>query len=250
MTDLYLATDQEGRQVVLRVIKSSHHKERAIRKQFLHGIDVLKKLDHPNIIRLLDYGKIHGHPWMSVAFYEGQDLRERIANHDTHLHTYAYRLVYQLAETLWYLHRSGYLHMDLKPENILITHEMQPILIDFDLAMRHKYRSLKVKKLSGTAHFLAPETYHNHIIDERAEIFAFGAAMYELLSGHKPFLADSSHDYKRKLMDLHTQPAAIRHHRAGVAASLEMVILKCLAKRREDRYPSMSLVLKDLEAVL
>ena len=250
MTDLYFATDGQGRRVVLRTIKEEHRKERVIRKQFFNGIEVLKELDHPNIIRIFDHGKVHGEPWMTVEYHAGQDLRERISSLDSDLHTHDYRLVYQVAETLTYLHQTGYLHMDLKPENLLITNDLQPVLIDFDLAIRHKNRVIKVKKLSGTGNFLAPETYHENIIDERAEVFAFGATMYELLCGYKPFVADNIQDYRHKLMDLDVEPVPIRQHRAGIAVGLETVILKCLAKRREERYPSMSLVLRDLDALV
>lgn len=250
MTDLYFATDEQGRRVVLRVIKEEHRKERTIRRQFFNGIEVLRNLDHPNIVRIFHHGKIHGDPWMAVEYHVCQDLRERISSLDSDLHTYGYRLVQELAETLTYMHQAGYLHMDLKPENILITENLHPILIDFDLAIQHNNRVIKVKKLSGTGNFLAPETYHEHIIDERAEVFAFGATMYELLCGHKPFVAENSQDYRHKLMDLDAEPVPIDQHRTGIAVGLETVILKCLAKRREERYPSMSLVLRDLDSLV
>ena len=104
--------------------------------------------------------------------------------------------------------------------------------------------------MPGTAAYLSPETLTDHIIDVQAEIFSFGVTMYELLTFHKPFESNTIQDYHRAVVDPKVLPQSIRHYRKDVARGLESIILKCLAKRRSERYPSMSLVVRDLEAML
>jgi serine/threonine-protein kinase len=251
LTDLHVCSGPGGKRVVVRFIREQYRKDRSIRKSFKKGIQILKLLDHPGVVDLLDEGVCKGTPYMVIEYHDSENLRECILHQNPILHDNSLTLVRELASVLNYLHSQGYLHMDLKPENILIKSNTDLILIDFDLSLRHRgHRHLKLKVLPGTPTYLAPETLRHHKVDECAEVFAFGVVAYEMLSGHKPFEANSVTEYKRAVADPRRSAYPLHEYRADISRKLEQVVMKCLAKRPDARYPSMALVLRDLDALL
>ena len=250
LTELTIAQDDHGRKVVIRAVASAHKRDRALNKHFKNSISLLATIDHPNIIHLLDHGKHAGRRWMAVEYHENLNLRDHISRRSTTLTEHAYPLIFQLADALTYLHAAHILHLDLKPENLLIKDDKTLILVDFDLAVRHKNKALKPRKVSGTPAYLAPETLTDHLMDEQTEIFSFGLTAYELLTGHKPFDFKSIGDYHRLIVAPNALPRPMKDFRPDISRRLESIILKCLAKNRGERYPAIRLVRRDLEAML
>lgn len=251
MTDLFVCSDREGKQFIVRYIKEAFRKDRSIVKAFKTGLHHLQQMDHPSVIRVLDHGRCKGVPYMVIEFHEAQNLRECIQHQDQTLKQNSLILVRELASALNYVHNQGYLHMDLKPENILITEEPRLILIDFDLSIAHKGpKPVKLKNLPGTPTYLAPETLRHHLADERAEVFAYGVVAYELLCQHKPFESNTVTEYKRAVADPRVKAYPLHERRQDISKKLEAIIHKCLSKRPDERYPSMALVLRDLDALL
>jgi len=249
MTELYVARDPDQDTVVVRSIQERFLADRKVKKFFKTGIEVLEKLDHPNVIDMYDSGRHKGLDYMVVEFHEALNLREWIKKKDDRLLEYPIHLLTQLATALNYIHDEGFLHMDLKPENILIREDLHLILIDFDLAIKNKNKQQKLKEVAGTPTYLAPETLRLGLADERSEIYVFGACAYELLAWTKPFSASDPKAYARIVADTSTQANPLSDHLEGVPAKLDRVIMKCLAKNPDGRYPSMSLVLRDLLAI-
>lgn len=251
MTDLYVCADDQGKRFIVRFIREQYRRDRAIVKSFKNGLKHVKAMDHPCVIKVIDDGVCKGVPYMVIEYHNAQNLRECILHQESVLKTNSLVLVRELAAALNYVHSQGYLHMDLKPENILITQKPGLVLIDFDLSIAHKSsKATKLKVLPGTPTYLAPETLRHHLTDERAEVFAYGVVAYELLCHHKPFEANSVTEYKRAVADPRIKAYPIHEHRQDISRKLESIILKCLAKRPEERYPSMALVLRDLDALL
>lgn len=251
MTDLFVCLDEEDNRVVVRFVREQHRKDRAIQKAFKIGIKHLKHMEHPGVIHMIEHGVCKGSPYMVIEYHECHNLRECILHQDPALKMNSLLYVRELASTLNYIHYQGYLHMDLKPENILITNEPGLILIDFDLSIPHKgAKHVKLKVLPGTPTYLAPETLRHHFADERAEMFTFGVVAYELLTNHKPFEANSVSEYKRAVVDPRVKAYPIHEHTENISKKLERIIHKCLEKRPDNRYPSMALVLRDLDGLL
>jgi len=251
LTDLYICSNDQGERIVVRYVRDQYRKDRSILKLFKNGMRHVKSMDHPCVIRMLDEGTHKGEPYMVIEYHDAHNLRESILHQESILKTHSLTYVRELAAALNYVHNSGYLHMDLKPENILVKSDPGLVLIDFDLSIPHKSsKPIKLKQLPGTPTYLAPETLRQHHVDERAEVFAFGVVSYELLCHHKPFEANSVTEYKRAVADPRVNPYPIHEHRPDISKKLETLILKCLAKRPENRYPSMALVLRDLDALL
>ena len=246
MTELIVARDQDDDRVVIRFIRDKYARDRKIRKSFLHGVEVLTELDHPNIVAVYDYGKHKGHLYVVVEYHENLNLRERIVKRDPSLAVHQLPLLTQFAEALSFVHAAGYLHMDLKPENLLICEDMSLILVDFDLVLSHKGKPIRLKQVSGTPTYLAPETLRERTVDTRSEIYSFGICAYEMLSFQRPYLADNPNMYQRVVSDLSTEAIPLSHHRPDIPKQINDLVMKCLAKRPEARYPSMRLVHHEL----
>jgi len=251
LTDLYVCGTPEGHRVVVRFIKEHYKNDRNMRKAFKKGLEILQELDHPGVVKVLDSGSIKGVPYMVIDYHESENLRECILHQNPILRAHSLTLVRQLADALSYVHNRGYLHMDLKPENMLVKPSVELMLIDFDLSIRHKgSKSVKMKVLPGTPTYLAPETLVYQLVDECSEVFAYGVAAYELLCSHKPFEANSVTEYKRAVVDSRVKAYPLHEHRGDISRKLEEVVMKCLSKNPAMRYPSMSLVKRDLDALL
>jgi len=251
MTDLYVCADSEGKRFIVRFVKEQYRKDRSILKSFKTGMKHLQEMEHSSVIKLLDSGTCKGIPYMVIEYHEARNLRECILQQDKALRVNSLIFVRELASALNYVHNQGYLHMDLKPENILITRDPGLVLIDFDLSILHKGpKPVKLKTIPGTPTYLAPETLRHHLADERAEVFAFGVVSYELLCNHKPFEANSVTEYKRAVADSRVKAYPLHEHRQDISKKLEGIIHKCLSKNPDVRYPSMALVLRDLDALL
>jgi len=122
-------------------------------------------------------------------------------------------------------------------------------LIDFDLAQPIPEKPLKLAKNPGTPGYMAPEQLKREAIDSRTDIFAYGVAAYELLTGHKPFPGETPAEILAAQLDP-VNPFAPREHNPEIPGALEQVILKCLARTPEKRYPFMSLLVRDLQSAL
>lgn len=251
LTDLYVCVADTGKRVVVRFVKEQFRKDKGVIKSFKKGLQYLEAFDHPSIIKILDTGTCKGLIYMVIEYHESENLRECILHQNNILKTNSLTLVRKLAGGLNYIHNQGYLHMDLKPENLLIKPDPDLILIDFDFCMPHKGpKPIKLKVLPGTPTYLAPETLRYQEVDERSEVFSFGVVAYEMMTNHKPFEANSVTEYKRAVADPRIRAYPLHQHRNDISKKLEDVIHKCLAKRKEERYPSMALVLRDLDSLL
>jgi serine/threonine-protein kinase len=156
----------------------------------------------------------------------------------------------QMAAGLNYVHLAGYLHLDFKPENIVVRNDGLVVLIDFDLATERKPKPIKLSPLPGTFSFLPPETINKGLVDDQTDIYSFGATCFEMLTGHKPFEGITVEDARRQQLDPRVSPRPLRLFHVQVPPAVERVIFKCLAHHQHDRYPSMSLVQRDLETMV
>lgn len=251
MAHLYVARDAGQNRVIVRVLREQYVRDRRIHKNFLYSAEILARLQHPNIVRLIKCGRDGRTPYMVLEYIESRNLRDLILHRDDLLAHNVLSLMRQMAPALAYIHNSGYLHLDFKPENLLVQEDGKVVLVDFDLVMVRKPKPVRIRQEpAGTPSYIAPEIFTQRLVDERADIYSFGVTCYEMLCYHKPFEAVTIEQARAAQIDPKIAPTALRHYNPAVPARLEAIVLKALAKRPEDRYPSMSLVVKDLEAML
>jgi serine/threonine protein kinase len=250
MADIWLATDAKGKTHALRRLHERLRFDFTAKRRFVRGCEVLEKVqDHECVIGYVEHGKIDGQWYLVMEYVEGANLKELYARHDPVLLENVAQILIDMATGLEHVHESGYMHLDFKPENVLISRNGQVRLVDFDLAQAISDKPVKIKKNPGTPAYMAPEQLSGQPIDQRVDIFAFGVSAYELLTNQKPFPGENSAEILARQLDRSSfiEP---RQLNPDLPANLEKVVLKCLEREPDKRYPFLSVLVRDLQAAL
>ena len=216
----------------------------------MRGCEVLSKINESDyIVGYVEHGRQNGTLYLLMDYVEATNLKELFARHDPVLTENVAQILIDMAMGLSHVHESGFMHLDFKPENVLVTRNGNVRLIDFDLAQPIPEKPKKMSKNPGTPGYMAPEQLQRKPIDSRVDIFAYGVAAYELVTNHKPFPGETPADILAAQLDA-SGPVPPREHNADIPAALEKVILKCLARDPDKRYPFMSVLVRDLQNAL
>lgn len=251
MADIWLATDPKGQPFALRRLRDSSIFNFTARKRFLRGAEILSRIHHHEyVIGYVEHGKINGALYLLMEYVEASNLKQLFARSDPLLAEHVGNILIDMALALEHVHESGFMHLDFKPENVLVTRNANVRLVDFDLAQPRPEKPRKSSDNPGTPAYMAPEQLLRLPFDHRVDIFAFGASAYELLSGRKPFGGETPEEILRKQVDRTLDFVAPRALNPDIPAALEKIILKCLEREPDKRYPFMSVVVRDLQAAL
>jgi serine/threonine protein kinase len=190
---VYLAYDEQlSRQVAIKVPHARLVAEAGDANAYLTEARTVANLDHPNIVPVHDVGSTEQFPCFVVSKYiDGTDLAARLKQSRL-LPGEAVALTATVAEALHYAHKQGLVHRDIKPGNILLDKSGQPFITDFGLALQEQEYG-KNPCFAGTPPYMSPEQARGegHRVDGRSDIFSLGIVLYELLTGRRPFHADS-----------------------------------------------------------
>jgi serine/threonine-protein kinase len=240
MATVYLAHDlRHGRRVAVKVL----HEELAAAvgaERFLAEIRVTASLQHPHVLPLFDSGSAGALLWYVMPFVEGETLRARLAREARLPVGEAVRLAREVADALDHAHRRGVVHRDVKPENVLLQGG-HALVADFGIALALEHaggeRITRTGLALGTPHYMAPEqAAGERLLDARADVYALGAVLHEMLAGEPPFAGASRQAVLRRTLD--EPPPALAPRRADVPASLDAAVRRALAKRPDERFPS------------
>lgn len=195
------------------------------------------KLNHPGIVPVYDVGECHGFHYFSMPLIDGVSLGDCVARGPLDPDEAA-RLMKTVAETIQFAHDHNVIHRDLKPRNILIDTHNQPLVMDFGIAQRieHAQTPGAVNSLTGTAEYMPPEQAAGEVTGPLADVYSLGATLYCLLTGRPPFQSHNTLD--TLLAVLQGDPIPPRRLNERIPRDLELVCLKCLQKRSQDRYQS------------
>jgi serine/threonine protein kinase/Tol biopolymer transport system component len=213
-----------------------------ILKRFEREAKALAKLSHPNIVRVLDYGEHEDSPYLVMEYLPAGTLKYRLGKPMPWQD--AVRLLIPIAHALEYAHEHDVIHRDIKPSNILLTEKGQPMLTDFGIA-----KVLEVKETTsltstgiglGTPEYMSPEQWTGQTTPQ-SDIYSLGVVFYEMVTGHKPYEADTPAEIllKQAYEPLPRPKSYVRN----LPDAVENVILKALAKKASDRYQDMSEVI-------
>ncbi len=202
------------------------------------------RLRHPNIVPVHDVGRDGGSCFIVSEWIEGENLASRIKRGRLP-DDQVTRIVAEVADALGYAHAQGYVHRDIKPANILLDGAGRAYLTDFGIAVVEE-EMLKDVRAAGTLPYMAPEQLDSTLgpADHRADIYALGVVLFELLTGRRPFQSASPLDLRERILAGDVPPP--RTIEPGVPEALERVCLRCLARSPDDRYPEAGAVAGDL----
>lgn len=248
MCEIWVASDAHGKTFALRHLQGRLKFNLMARKRFFHGCEILSKIhDHDYIIGYVDHGKIENLPYLLMEYVESSDLKQLMVRGDAVLEENIANILINAAVAIEHLHDSGFMHLDFKPENLLVTRNGNIRLVDFDLAQPKPDKPKKFSKNPGTATYMPPEQLQHQAIDHRVDIYAYGVTAYELLTSRKPFAGDSAAEISRKQQSEAVVPPSEYNE---IPPGLEKIVLKCLERDPDKRYPHASVLVRDLQEVL
>ncbi len=249
---VYRARDtRSGVVVALKVMIEADEDEVRL-ERFEREAELAAALDHPNIVRIHDAGRVEGMPYFTMDLVEGDSLDDLLEREEGLPRDLALRALAQTARAMDHAHARGIVHRDLKPGNILIERTTGVARVtDFGLArdLQRGTRLTQVGHAVGTPYYMAPEQVRGERdVDGRCDVYALGVILYEVLTGDVPFDADSPLSLFKKIdreeVVLPLDPAR------GIDERIHKVALRALAKDREDRYARAALLADDLERYL
>jgi serine/threonine protein kinase len=241
---VYKARDMcRQRIVAIKVCKLRLLDEREVAARF-HQEQILSvRLRHPNLVAAFDAGQIDGLPYLVMEFVEGHDFSWLVEQQGPLAVTTACEVVRQAALGLQHLHKQALVHRDVKPANLMLTSSGLVKLLDLGLARDLQMPASERQSMSqgnclGTLDYIAPEQcLDSHTVDSRADIYALGCTLYQLLTGQPPF-ADSAHESVFLKMKAHLEEPVppIQGQRPEVEERLAAVLGRMLAKDRRRRF--------------
>ncbi len=242
MSAVYKAYDPNLKRVVaVKLVHSHLSSDQEFVKRFEEEASVVASLRHPNIVQVFDFNTDQGINYMVMEFVPGETLQERLkrlndSNRRMSLDE-ALKITINICDALSYAHKRGMVHRDIKPANIMLDVTNQAILMDFGIVKIIGGSMHTVTgAVMGTARYMPPEVVRSEPADQRSDIYALGITLYEMLSGKPPFEANSVMTVM--MMHLNDPVPDIRPLRADLDPQLVPVLMKALAKDRNQRYAS------------
>lgn len=214
-----------------------------IKQRFYREARAAATLHHPNICPVYDVGEFRGLPFLTMAFIEGKSLGEVVKTGQTIAAQQAALLCRKLAQAMQQAHSHGVIHRDLKPGNVLLQANSEPVIMDFGLARRHDDRAseglTRQGDVIGTLEYMSPEQLDgdNAAVGPAADIYALGVLLYEILTGRRPFTGNTASMLASILLKPPPRPTEIK---PDIPPQLEEICLKAMARKPEDRYPTMA----------
>jgi hypothetical protein len=259
MGEVYRAHDSRlDRIVAVKVLPASFSADRERLQRFAQEARAAAALNHPNILSVFDIGESHGAPYVVTELLEGQSLRERLRDGVVPVRKVVEYAI-QVARGLAAAHEKGIVHRDLKPENLFLTTDGRVKILDFGLAKLTRPEesdggnaptvevATEAGAVMGTAGYMSPEQVRGKPADRRTDIFAFGAILYEMISGKKAFHGETAADIMSAILkeELPELSETVRN----VPPGLERIVRHCLEKNPTQRFQSAGDLAFDLEAL-
>jgi eukaryotic-like serine/threonine-protein kinase len=240
------------RQVAIKFLHESYSASEDGMRRFEVEARAMSRLAHPNCVAVTDFGVENGAPYLVMDFVTGSSLRDVLEAEVRMRPTRAVAVVRQVLAGLTHAHGQGIVHRDVKPENIVISpvegHGEQVRILDFGLAKLRDENSVTSGLAVGTPGYMAPEQTIGEKVDERADLYATGIILFELIAGRKPFQAESPFDVMRMHRESPIPPLSAAAPGVTISSELEDVVRRALAKSRAERFSTAGSFLEALEA--
>lgn len=250
---IYRATDQhDGKQVAIKIPHAELEADPVLLERFKREQEIGQLLHHPGLVKMFD-GEHHSRLYTVLEWVSGRPLRsildEKSKQGDGKLPVeQAVKIALGICHALDYMHKHGVVHRDLKPENVMVDEDGHIKLIDFGSAMKEDARRLTFagpSPMLGSPDYISPEQVKGHRGDQRSDIYAVGAILYEMLAGRPPFTGYNP----MAIMNarLQTDPVPVRQFNSGVSLQLQEILFRAMERDPHHRYGTAGEMARDLE---
>ena len=235
---------RRGEEVALKRPLASFLSQTEFLERFVREAEIGRTLNHPNIIRIFEKGRVGDVPYFTMELVDGETLHAMARREGALSPMQACNIVKQVAEGLDYSHLKGVVHRDLKPSNIMILKSGAVKVMDFGIARSSRFDGLTLTgAFLGTPEYIAPETAEGGRTDARSDLYSLGVVFYEILTGVRPFVGDTPFATLKKICsEPPTPPSAVRN----CPAELEAIVLKLLRKNPLERHASAEELLNEI----
>lgn len=235
VASVYRAEDLASKQhVALKVFDPLRSADPVARQRFFREFEVLSRINHPGVGRSLRFEESEAFDVLVLEFVEGESLELRLARGRLEIEE-ASRIAVALGDALSACHEAGVVHRDLKPANIVLHPERGPVVLDFGVAWFSSAMTLtRTGAIVGSPRYLAPEMFKSTDVDERVDIYALGAILFEGLAGRPVREADSMAELAAQ--DVRLSPPSVLRHRPDCPPHLDLLIARAVAHRPESRF--------------
>ena len=261
MAEVYIGYDNRlSRTVAIKVLRSDLARDPMFQTRFRREAQSAAALNHPAIVSVYDTGEDdvvtsrgeRAHvPYIVMEYVEGHTVRSLLSDGSAVPIDEAGEIVIGVLSALAYSHREGIVHRDIKPGNVMLTPTGQVKVMDFGIARAMADSAATMTQthaVVGTAQYLSPEQARGEVVDARSDIYSTGCLLYELLTGQPPFSGDSAVAVAyQHVREIPKKPSEVA---SDIPEALDRIVLKALAKDRDDRYPDATAMRADLESAL
>ncbi len=246
-----------GRVVAIKRLRTDLASDTTFQARFRREAQSAASLNHPAIVAVYDTGEepstdgTHvAQPYIVMEFVAGRTLRDILREGRKILPERALEITSGVLSALDYSHRAGIIHRDIKPGNVMLTPSGDVKVMDFGIAraMSDSNTMTQTAAVVGTAQYLSPEQARGETVDSRSDVYSAGCLLYELLTGRPPFVGDSPVAVAYQHVREPAQPPS--DHDTDLPPAVDAIVMKSLAKRREDRYQSAAAMRSDIERYL
>jgi len=250
MGAVYRAVNEEtGEPAAVKILSGALSKRGGFRERFEAEIEALRKLRHPNIVRLFGFGEQDGLLFFAMELVDGSSLEEELQRGRLYTWREVARIGIETCRALRHAHDRGVIHRDIKPANLLVTSDGRVKLSDFGIAKLFGNTGMTAAgNVLGTVEFMAPEQADARPVGPRTDLYSLGAVFFALLSGRPPFRAATPLKMLEKQRSVRPEP--VRRYAPNVPAELESIIGQLLEKDPKDRISNASLLQRRLEAMM
>ncbi|MBN2433281.1 MAG: serine/threonine protein kinase [Acidobacteria bacterium] len=236
------------RRVALKTISGDFKQDPELLRRFYLEAQAAGSLRHNNIVTIYDLGEEHHQPYIAMEYLEGENLQTLIKTDRVVTLNRALHFIHQCCKGLHYAHGHNIVHRDIKPANVFVLDDDTAKIVDFGIAMVGSSTITKTGMILGTVSYMSPEQVSGEELDGRSDQFSLGIILYELLSGTKPFEGGTIVEIFNKIIN-HDYPP-IRSVYPSCPESLELILDRCLARDRNQRYDNLEEMARDLERLL
>ncbi|MFN0118663.1 MAG: protein kinase domain-containing protein [Elusimicrobiota bacterium] len=250
---VYLGKDPKiNRQVAIKTMRFEEDMDeiqaKTVKDRFFREAESAGNLTHPNIVRIFDAGEDQDVAYIAMELLEGEDLKKYTEKANLLPIQKVLEIVSHIASGLDYAHKQGVVHRDIKPGNIMLLKDETLRITDFGIARIQQSSKTATGAVLGTPAYMSPEQVNGKKVDGRADIFSLGVTLFELLTGEKPFQADSIAALLYRIANV--EPSDAREYNPNIPVSVINIISKSLQKDPINRYQSSGDMFMDLQICL